>query len=93
MVRSTNPATQLMQLCQAKFIGAVHDDGICCGYVDTCFNDGGAEQDIATLRYKLPHDRFQLTFMHLPMRNTNACLGDEGLQSMATILNRFHFIV
>ena len=53
-----NSAPQLMNLSQAKSIGAIHDDGISIRDVDTRLNNGGTDQHIGALMIKVCHDLF-----------------------------------
>ena len=71
----------------------MHDDGVGCRYIDTGLNDGGTQQNIGALSDKLTHDRFKLSFMHLPVSHADTRLRNQLLQSVFTIFNRFYFIV
>ena len=71
MVRTADPATQLVQLGQTKIIGAVDDNGIRGRHVDTGFNNGRTQQQVKALMIKIRHHPFQLTFRHLSVRDAH----------------------
>jgi hypothetical protein len=54
----------------------MHHDGIGGGYINSGFDDGGAQLNIKTLRYEITHNFFQITLVHLAMRNRYARFGD-----------------
>ena len=58
VVATAHPAAQLVQLGQAKLVGARHHYGVGRGYVDTGFNNGRAQQQVVTLGDKVFHHFF-----------------------------------
>src|SRR5690606_4620188 len=46
VVRTPNPAPQLVQLRQAQLVGTIDDDSVGAGDVDAGFDDGRAHQDV-----------------------------------------------
>ncbi len=49
VVAASDAPAKLVQLRQSEFVGAVDDDGVGVGNVDTGFDDGGTEQHVESL--------------------------------------------
>ena len=75
MVRAADPAAQLIQLRQAKAVGAVHYNGVGVGHVDAGLDNSGANENIETMVIKVGHDSFQVAFAHLAVGD-----GDAGIR-------------
>ena len=93
MVAAAYPAAQLVQLGQAKLVGARHDDGVGGWYVNAGFNDGGAQQQVVALGDEVFHHALQFALGHLAVGHRNAGLGQQRLQLFAAVLNRLNFVV
>ena len=93
MVRAADPPAQLMQLGQAKLIGAIHDDGVSTGHVNSGFNNRGTQQHVKTLVVKVAHHMLQLTFAHLAMGDADARLRQKLLQFFQHVLDSVDFVV
>ena len=59
-LRTTDPATQLIQLGQAETIGTVHDERVRGGDVDPGLNDGSRQEHIISTFIECRHDVFEL---------------------------------
>ena len=79
MMRTSDPASQLMQLSQPEFVCSIDDDGIRAGYIYSRFDDRRAHQNVVTLVVKVRHDFFKFSFWHLAMGDANSCLWDQLL--------------
>ena len=93
VVRATDATAQLVQLAEAEFIRAVHDDGVGVRYVNACFNDGGAEQDVGALVVKIAHDALEIALVHLPVSDGDARFRDEFFELFSAIFDGRDFIV
>ena len=93
VVAAANPSTQLVQLRQAKFIGAAHQDGVGSGHINTGFDDGRAQQDVEALRHKVAHHPLKFALGHLAMGHGNPGLGQQFFQAFQAVLDGFHFVV
>ena len=89
----SHPAAQLVQLCQAKFIGAAHQNRVGRGHINAGLDDGGAQQNIEALRHKVAHDFFQFALGHLSMRHCNTRFRYQLLQALFAVLNGLHLVV
>ena len=90
---ASHTAAQLVQLRQAKFVGARNHNGVGGGHINAGFNDGGAEQDVVALRHKVAHDFFQIALGHLAVGHCNACFRQYLFELLTAVLDRFHFVV
>src|SRR5699024_1488467 len=73
MMTPANTTSQLMQLRQTKLIGALNDNSIGIGYINTGFDNGRAYQHVELFMIKLLHHLLKLALLHLPMRNPYSC--------------------
>src|SRR5262249_31887491 len=55
-IRAAHPAAQLIELCKAKLIGAIDDDGIGVGKIEPGFDNRGANQNLGFVLEKIDHD-------------------------------------
>src|SRR5699024_12873216 len=60
----TDPAAQLVQLGQAVGVGAVDDEGVGVGHVQTGLDDGGGDQYVVVLLPEVDHDPLELLLVH-----------------------------
>ena len=74
VVGAAHAAAQLVQLGQAELVGALDDDGVGGGDVDTGLDDGGAHQDIEFLVVEVAHHLLQLALAHLAVADGDARL-------------------
>ena len=93
VMAAAHAPAQLVQLREAKFIGAADDDGVGAGHVNARLNDGGAKQDIVLLPHKFAHHALQLPLGHLAMRHDDASFGQDVLQALAAVFNRLDLVV
>ena len=93
VVAAADPATQLVQLREAKFVGPAHDDGVGSGHVNAGFDDGGAQQQVVALGDKIAHHALELAFWHLAVRHGDAGLGQQHFELGAPVLDGFDLVV
>ena len=93
VVAAADAAAQLVQLRQAEFVGAVDDDGVGVGDVDTGFDDGGTQQDVETLLQKVAHHLLELAFAQLAVCHADAGFGQQFGQSLVHVFDGFDFVV
>ncbi len=67
----------MVEIGEAEAIGAVDEDGVGVGDVDSGFNDGGGEEDVCFVVNEGVHDGFEIVFVHLAVADEDACFGDE----------------
>jgi hypothetical protein len=80
MMRAANPSPNLMELRQSELIGAIDENGIRGGYVDTTFDDGGANQKVATVVIKIKHNLLEFFFFQLAVNDANTRIGQKLLK-------------
>src|SRR5574341_1879621 len=88
----TDPASKLVQLRQAKMIGAIHNQGVGIGDIQPRFDNTRADQNIDLAFRELLHHCFELMFSHLTVADGYAgfehdflkavCLGVDGLDAI-----------
>ena len=93
MVRAADSSTQLVQLREAKAIGAIDDDGVCGRYIDTGLDDGGTQQDIEALLVEITHRELQLALPHLPVRDADARFRQQLRERFFNVTDGVDFIV
>ena len=93
MVRAADAAAQLVQLRQAEAVGAVHDDGVGRGHVDTGLDDRGAQQHVEALVVEVAHHRFQIALAHLAVCHADARLRQQRLQLLQHVVDGVDFVV
>ena len=62
-----HPASQLVELGQAQGIGAVDDNRIGLGNIETALNDGGTQENIGIAAYERVHAVLKGVLLHLAM--------------------------
>ena len=92
-IRSSDPTTQLVQLCQSELVGPFDDDGVGIRHIDTGFNDGAADQNVQLSVVEIVHHRFELSFRHLTMANTNPYLREHFSELCSALINRAYFVM
>src|SRR5690606_14810185 len=80
VVRATHTPAQLVQLGEAKLVGAFDDDGVGTGNVDAGFDDGGAHQYVEATVVEVAHDALQLALVHLPVGGGDARVRQPAAQ-------------
>ncbi len=88
-----HPSAQLVELRQAKGIGAVYNQGVGVGDVEAAFDDGGGEQHVNAAFGKIAHHLREFTLVHLTMPNANARLRNELLQVQFHRVDGLHAVV
>ena len=86
-VGATNAAAKLVEVGESKAVGAIDENGIGIGDVDTTLDDGGGEEDIGFAFHELVHYDFEFVFFHLAMADDDFGLGDQFLDAVAQDLD------
>jgi len=68
---AADAAAQLIELCESKSVGAVHNHRIGSRNIQSAFDDGCAQQHLNFLLNKVKHYAFQPTFAQLPMSDAD----------------------
>ncbi len=82
-----------MQLGQSEPVRAMHDDGVRGRHVNAGFNDRRAQQYVEALRNEVAHHFFQITLVHLAVRNRNACLWQQCFEHRLAVFDGFDFVM
>src|SRR5450830_1192337 len=69
---TTYSATQLIKLGKSEAFSLVDDDRVDVWEIESCFDDGGRDQDIVLALVEVQHDLFQNFTPQLPMRYRDA---------------------
>src|ERR1017187_9445433 len=78
---AAHPAAELIEIAQAKAVGAVYDDGVGIGDVQAAFDEGGGEQDIGAAVDEGGHDFLQAAGFHPAVADGDAGMGQERAQA------------
>ena len=70
------PSTQLVELGQSVVGCIVDNDGIRIRHIQSALDDGRTDQDIVPTLKEVEHDPFQFALAHLPMADSNTCIGE-----------------
>lgn len=83
----------MVQLGQTQAVCAVNDDRVGRGYVDSRFDDRGAQQNVITLLIEAFHDFFQLALRHLAVGYRDTRFRYQFFQACAAVVDGFDFVV
>ena len=86
-VRAPDTATELIEVREAKAVGAVDENGVGVGNVDAALDDGGGEKDVGFAFDELVHHGFEFVLFHLTMADHDFGFGDEFLDAIAQDLD------
>src|SRR4030095_11824004 len=67
-MRPTDATTELIELRQAELVGAVYDNRIGVGKIQSGLDNRRTNQHSSLVLEKINHDLFQFSWPHLPMR-------------------------
>ena len=93
LLAAPHPAAQLVELTQAKHLGAINDQRVHRGHVEPGFDDVGGQQHVIFAIAELGHHPFQLGWRQTPMRLHRARLRHDLRQARGhagEILNARH---
>src|SRR5690606_16648244 len=93
MMRTTDPAAQLVQLRQPEAVGAIDDDGICCRHIDAAFDDRRAQQDVEAAVVEIEHDLLELTLGHLAVPDTYGRFRNQRANTFGDAFDVLHPVV
>ena len=71
----------------------IHNDGIDILNVHTCFNDGGADENIGMSIHEILHGILQLPFIHLTMGHIKYHFWNELLKIAVHHMNIIHSVM
>ena len=69
---ATHAAAQLIEIAQAKTIGAIDDDRVRVGNIEAAFDDRGGEQNVGFAVDEFRHHFFQIVGIHLAVADDDA---------------------
>ena len=92
-MRAADPAAQLVELRQTEFVGAVDDNRIGVGKIETRLDDRRANQDLGLVVEKIDHDFFQFFGPHLAMRDGDFRFRNQIGQLERQAIDRFDAIM
>ena len=90
---SANPAAQLMQLGQAKFIRSVDQNGVGVGHINTRLDNRRAHQHVKAFVVEVAHHGFQFPFAHLAVADDHPGFRNQFAQALSRALNGFDVVV
>ena len=90
---ATDTTAQLVEVAQAKAIGAINDDGVGIGDIDAALNDGGGQQHVDLAIDKAGHHLLQFIALHLAVTHQDPRLGQKGVELLLHRVNRAHAVV
>ena len=82
-----------MQLGEPESIRPLDDDRIRGRYIDTAFNDRGANEQVEAPMIEIEHELLEFAFTHLSVPDPDTCFGHEGTNVRGATLNRFDTVV
>src|SRR5262249_23319192 len=80
--RAPYPPTQLVELSQAKHVGAENNERVGAWNIETGFDDAGGKQHVVGAIVERGHDFIELTWRHLPMRRSERHLRRIAFQKI-----------
>ena len=83
-IGAADAAAKLVKLGEAHAVGAIDDDGVAEGNVESVFDDGGGDQDVGLVMHEFEHHFFEFAFAHLPVADGDARAGARAC-SLAAI--------
>ena len=90
---ATDTTAQLVQLRQTHTVGAIDEQGVGRGDVDTRLDDGGADQHVRAALPEVHHDLFELLLVHLAVGGDDSRLRHEFAQLGGRLLDGLHSVV
>ena len=93
VIGSSNAPAQLVEVGESEAIGAVDDDGVGVGDIETALDDGGAEENISAAGDERLHDVLEFLLGHLSVTDDDARFGDKFGESSKYELNGLHAVV
>ena len=92
-IGTAHASAKLVELREAHAVGAVDDDGVAEGDVESVLDDGGGNQDIGFVMHEFEHHFFQFAFAHLPVAYGDAGARHERLQLGGNLPDRVYAVV
>ena len=97
MVRTSDPAAELMQLGESETVSTIDHDRVGGWHIDAALNNRRAEKDVEAAMVKVEHDLLEFALRHLTVGDSNRCFGNEFAESFSdcsdvfdTIVNKVH---
>ena len=93
VMRTADAPAQLVQLGQTETIGAIDDDGVGVGDVDTRLDNRRAQQNMVALVIEVGHNALELRLGHLPVGDGDRQLRQQFAQRPRALVDTAHVIV
>ena len=82
VVRTTDATAKLVQLREAKAVGAVDQDRVRSRYVDAGLDNRGAYEQLETPVIEVEHELLEVTLAHLAVADADRRLGHQAAQAL-----------
>ena len=89
----SDPSAQLVQLREPEQVRAIHDERVHRGHVEPALHDRGADQHVVLAIGEVEHHALEPAFVHLPVRDGDARLGDQMAHLLGHVLDVLHPVV
>ena len=93
MRSTTDTPPELIELREPEGVRIVDDDCVGVGNVDTRFDDGRADQHVEFPLNEFHHHGFEHIFVHLPVPDPDARLGNQLMQFLHDLVDGVNTIV
>ena len=93
LTTSAHPPSKLVKLSEPEQVGTSHHQGVDRRHVDPRLDDGGADEHVSLPIGEVEDDLLKGPFVHLPMRDGDSRLGDEGSDPPGRIVDVRHPVV
>src|SRR5882762_2324187 len=93
VLRPADAPAQLIQVGETKLVRPIDDDGVCIRYVETAFDDCGANEHVDLPGNESRHNAFQFVGIHLAMSDLNSGLWTKIDDPISHPLNTGYAIV
>ena len=93
VVGTSHAAAQLVELCQAEFVGTLNNDGVGARDIDPRLDNGRTNENIEASVIEIGHHLFELALGHLPVGEADAGLGDQLFQFPRRLADTLDFVV
>ena len=93
LAAASDPSSQLVELRESEQVGAIDDERVHRGHVEPALHDRGADQHVVLAIGEIEHHPLEPTFVHLPVRDRDARLGDQMAHLLGHVLDVLHPVV
>lgn len=92
-ISTTDSSSQLVEIGEAKAVGAVDEDGVGIRDIDAGLNDGGGEENVGFAFDEFIHDHLELIFFHLAVADDYFCRRNEFIETFGEFVDGFDSVV